>query len=103
MRNTSTLSILNLRQDVLWWASKTHLWQSHIGNDDGVESARSVAQRLVLVTVGVVLVLEHLSVIVIALPGHGAFADPDVALRGHRRGFRAEIPVYISNGSQSRC
>lgn len=57
----------------------TYFRKSHVGNNDGVESAGSIAKRLVLVTVRVVLVLEHLAILLSTLPGHGSFADADVA------------------------
>lgn len=72
---------------------KRYLWQSHVGDNNGVERARSIPEGLVLVTVGMVLVLEHLALI-ISLPGHGAVADANIAFRGHGGGLAAEIPVF---------
>jgi hypothetical protein len=59
---------------------ETYLRQSHVRNDDGVEGARSVAKRLALVTVRVVLVLEDLAILLGTLPRHRRVADADVAL-----------------------
>lgn len=66
--------------------------QSDIGDNDGVQSAGSVSERLALVTVRVVLVLVDLAV-VFALPRHGAVANANVALRGDRGGLFTEVPI----------
>lgn len=56
--------------------------QSHVGDNDSIESTGGVLERLVLVAVRVILVFEHLSVI-LAFPGHGGFSNTNVALGGH--------------------
>lgn len=75
------------------WQRDTYLGQSDVGHDDGVQRAGGVAQRLVLVTVGVVLVLVDLAVVV-TLPGHGAVRDAHVALGVDGGGLLAEIPGF---------
>lgn len=73
--------------------NETHLWQGHIRNDDRVESAGSVPQRLIPVAVRVVLIFEQLAAVTLALPRHGALANADITLRGNRGGFSSEVPV----------
>lgn len=58
---------------------KNYLWQSDIRDNDSVESTGGLSKRLVLVTVGVILVLEGLSTLILTLPGHGALANANIA------------------------
>lgn len=45
----------------------------------------------------VVLVLGHLAASILTLPGHGAIADTDVALRGYGGRLLTKIPVMQQN------
>jgi hypothetical protein len=76
--------------------NETHLWQGHIRDDDRVESAGGVPQRLIPVAVRVVLIFEQLAAVTLTLPRHGALANTDITLRSNRGGFSSEVPV-------SRC
>lgn len=64
-----------------------------MGNNDGVHSAGSLSESFALVAMRVVLVLVHLAAVILALPGHGAFAHAHVALGGDGRGLSAEVPA----------
>lgn len=70
----------------------SYLGEGDIGNNDGVHGAGSSAEGLASVTVGVVLVLVDLAILGLGLPGHGALANADVALRGDGGGLAAEVP-----------
>lgn len=73
--------------------ANSYLGKGDIGNNDGVHGAGSSAEGLALVTVGVVLVLVDLAILGLAVPGHGALANANVALRVHGGGLAAEVPI----------
>lgn len=73
--------------------SGSYLRQSDIGHNDSVQGTGGIAERLALVTTGVVLVLVGLAALVFTLPGHRAVGDADVALGGDGGGLLSEIPV----------
>lgn len=77
---------------VIWTWGTTYLRKSDVGDDHGVQRAGRVAERLALVTAGMVLVLVVLT-IVITLPRHGAVGDAHVALGGDGGGLGAEVPI----------
>ena len=81
---------------------RTYLWQSNVGHNNSVQSAGSVAQRLALVAVRVVLVFKDFALI-LTLPWHGGFADADVAFGGYGGGLAAEEPVVSLAVAQNFC
>lgn len=75
----------------------TYLGQGDIGNNDGVHGAGSSTEGLALVTVRVVLILVHLTILRGGVPGHSTLADANVASLGSDGGgLAAEVPMERS-------
>lgn len=82
---------------------QTYLRQGDIGNNDSVHGTGSGTERLVLVTVRMVLVLVNLTILRCGVPRHSTFTDANIAFGGNGGGLGAEVPKQSQTPTSANC